>query len=75
MVNLGYSLGVNHLADKTDMELKAIRGKQYTGVYNGGQPFPYSNFDKIQLPAQFDWRIYGGVTPVKGKFPKNLMLL
>ncbi|KAI4467184.1 cysteine protease family c1-related [Holotrichia oblita] len=61
----GYTLGVNHLADKTEMELKAIRGKRYSGVYNGGQSFPYKHIDKIQLPAQFDWRIYGAVTPVK----------
>ncbi|KAG5893244.1 hypothetical protein JTB14_013405 [Gonioctena quinquepunctata] len=63
--NKGYSLTVNHLADKTDTELKALRGKKYTGVYNGGKPFPYQNIDQETLPEQFDWRIYGAVTPVK----------
>lgn len=64
---LGYSLAVNHLADKTDKELKALYGKQYSGVYNGGNPFPYDNINKSSLPEQFDWRIYGAVTPVKGE--------
>lgn len=60
-------MAVNHLADKTDLELKALRGKKYSGVYNGGAPFPYKNIDRAQLPTDFDWRIYGAVTPVKGK--------
>lgn len=64
---VGYTLAVNHLADKTDKELKALYGKQYSGIYNGGQPFPYSNVEQSNLPEQFDWRIYGAVTPVKGK--------
>ncbi|XP_018569133.1 digestive cysteine proteinase 1 [Anoplophora glabripennis] len=63
--NRGYSLTVNHLADKTELELKALRGKTYSGEYNGGQPFPYKNIDGDSLPTQFDWRIFGAVTPVK----------
>ncbi|CAH2009943.1 unnamed protein product [Acanthoscelides obtectus] len=63
--NKGYSLAVNHLADKTPEELEALRGKQYSGVYNGGEPFPYKNVNRANLPPQFDWRIYGAVTPVK----------
>ncbi|KAI7815231.1 Cathepsin L long [Rhyzopertha dominica] len=61
----GFTLGVNHLADKTELELKALRGKKYSGVYNGGAPFPYKNIDRAQLPTEFDWRLYGAVTPVK----------
>lgn len=60
-------MGVNHLADKTELELKALRGKKYSGVYNGGAPFPYKNIDRAQLPTEFDWRLYGAVTPVKGE--------
>ncbi|KAG5893243.1 hypothetical protein JTB14_013404 [Gonioctena quinquepunctata] len=62
--NRGYSLAVNHLSDKTEAELKALRGKTYSGVYNGGQPFPHENIDRESLPDQFDWRLYGAVTPV-----------
>lgn len=62
---LGYSLAVNHLADKNVAELKALRGKQYSGVKNnGGKPFPYET-KKTAVPEQFDWRIFGAVTPVK----------
>lgn len=60
-------MAVNHLADKTELELKALRGRKYSGVYNGGAPFPYNHIDRAQLPTDFDWRIYGAVTPVKGK--------
>jgi len=65
---LGFQLGVNHLADRTDLELKALRGKQYSGGYNGGAPFPYTNHKSMadDLPSDLDWRLYGAVTPVKG---------
>lgn len=70
---LSYQLGVNHLADKNDLELKVLRGNKYTpGVVNNGQPFPYSA-KKIKqilndLPESMDWRLNGAVTPVKGIF-------
>lgn len=63
--NIGYTLTINHLADKNEIELKALRGKIYTGGYNGGSPFPYKNIKNDAVPDQFDWRIYGAVTPVK----------
>jgi C1A family cysteine protease len=64
---LGFQLGVNHLADRTDLELKALRGKQYSRGYNGGAPFPYTNHRSMvdDLPSDLDWRLYGAVTPVK----------
>lgn len=58
---------MNHLADKNELELKALRGKKYSGEYNGGRPFPYKYINRDSLPTQFDWRIFGAVTPVKGK--------
>ncbi|KAL1501117.1 hypothetical protein ABEB36_006503 [Hypothenemus hampei] len=64
--NAGFFMTVNHLADKTDQELKALRGKRYSGKYNGGLPFPYDvkNYVKT-VPDQWNWRLYGAVTPVK----------
>ena len=32
---LGFSVGVNHLADKTHDEIKALRGYRSSGIYNG----------------------------------------
>lgn len=65
--NLTYKLGINHLADKTENELRALRGYRSSGVYNGGKSFPYdvSKF-RNQLPEQYDWRLIGAVSPVKG---------
>ncbi|XP_012224399.2 digestive cysteine proteinase 1 [Linepithema humile] len=64
--NLGYQLEVNHLADRNDLELKALRGKQYTPGYNGGAPFPHDIDKEIKnVPDSIDWRLYGAVTPVK----------
>lgn len=64
---LGYSLGVNHLTDRTQDELKALRGFKSSGVYNGGNPFPYElDANTVgDLPDEYNWRIFGAVTPVK----------
>jgi hypothetical protein len=63
---LGFSLGVNHLADRTEDELRALRGFKSSLTYNGGLPFPEDvEGTKDHLPDQFDWRLYGAVSPVK----------
>lgn len=61
---LGFSLSVNHLADRTEDEIKALRGYHSSKVYNGGKPFPTPG-PKDTFPATHDWRIFGAVTPVK----------
>lgn len=65
--NLGYTLGINHLADLTDLELKALRGVRFSNLKdNGGMKFPYNvNAMKDNIPESLDWRLYGAVTPVK----------
>jgi len=63
---LTYRLAVNHLADRTEDELRVLRGRKYSKGYNGGKPFrSYEEKDVQDLPQSFDWRLYGAVTPVK----------
>lgn len=65
---LGYSLAVNHLADRTEDELQVLRGFRSTKPVggNGGKPFPSDLLtSKDHMPDQWDWRIMGAVTPVK----------
>lgn len=66
---LGYSLTVNRFADRTEDEMKAYRGHRPSGPgkYNGGNPFPYMLTEKVlaDLPDDYDWRLFGAVTPVK----------
>jgi C1A family cysteine protease len=65
--NLGFQLAVNHLADKSEDEMKALRGKQYSpGYRNKGEPFPYDvEKEMANIPESMDWRLFGAVTPVK----------
>lgn len=67
-----YQVSINHLADRSDDELRAIRGRQSssdgnsgTPVYDGGLPFDKTKYDRSKVPSQWDWRLLGAVTPVK----------
>ncbi|KAK7484063.1 hypothetical protein BaRGS_00024675 [Batillaria attramentaria] len=62
---LSYKMAVNHLADRTESELKMLRGFRRTKGYPGGLPFNKSEMANVKVPDQMDWRLYGAVTPVK----------
>lgn len=65
---LGFALAINHLADKSEDELQAIRGFKSSKPEggNGGKPFPRDVLATNEhLPDQWDWRLLGAVTPVK----------
>ncbi|KAL3869090.1 hypothetical protein ACJMK2_041816 [Sinanodonta woodiana] len=62
---LGYTLAVNHFADKSDSEMKHLRGYRYSPGDHGGLPFDKSKYNAKNMPDQFDWRLYGAVTQVK----------
>lgn len=62
---LSYKLDVNHLADRSDEEMRLMRGRKRTSGYNGGAPFDKSKYSVKDTPAEIDWRLYGAVTPVK----------
>jgi C1A family cysteine protease len=64
---LSYRVAINHLADKSDEELRVLTGKQRSlkGTQNNGRPFNMDKYKNKDLPESFDWRIYGAVTPVK----------
>ncbi|CAG9857192.1 unnamed protein product [Phyllotreta striolata] len=64
--NKSYTLGVNHLADRTDEEMQVLRGRISSDeVDNEGLPFPYENPEAIIVPDEHDWRLYGAVTSMK----------
>ncbi|CAF0898668.1 unnamed protein product [Rotaria sordida] len=64
---LTYKMKLNKFADRTDDELRAIRGRRHTKGYNGGLRFPIEELtkDNRAIPHSIDWRIMGAVTPVK----------
>ncbi|XP_059155054.1 digestive cysteine proteinase 1-like [Physella acuta] len=62
---LTYTLAVNHLADRSEKEMKVMRGFRYTHGDHGGKKFSLMAMDKQDVPDQWDWRLQGAVTPVK----------
>jgi len=63
--NPSYKLAINHLADKSEDELKILTSRMVTlKKSNGGLPFK-SNEPDSNLPAYWDWRLLGAVNPVK----------
>jgi len=59
--------GVNHLTDRTETELKGLRGYKmsYTAATlekKGGEPYVFKN---LALPKEVDWRKAGVVSQVK----------
>lgn len=53
---LTYRLALNHLADKTDDELRVIRGKSKkvkNAVPNNGQPFDMNKYTRKDLPDRW----------------------
>ena len=60
--NPSYRLAVNHLADKSEDELKVLNGRRVSKTkFNGGLPFQsLHKEDNSTLPAYWDWRLLGG---------------
>jgi len=72
--HLSWKMGINHLTDYSDAELKSLRGLRKDLVYRShslrGEKSPVIpgpiDFTAIRdLPKQVDWREKGVVTPVK----------
>lgn len=58
---------------RTPDELSALRGFKSSNTYNGGRPFTLDvEAEKDHLPDQYDWRLFGAVTPVK-VYSKNIL--
>ncbi|EDO41322.1 predicted protein [Nematostella vectensis] len=61
----GYYLAMNHLGDRSDKELRVLRGRRYTKGYNGGLPYKPDMASINDVPDEMNWVIRGAVTPVK----------
>lgn len=59
--NLGWTLGINHLSDRTESEIKQLLG--FKKMETVAEPRPY-HFNEANV-APIDWRAKGAVTPIK----------
>merc|ERR1712172_196970 len=64
---LTFSLASNHLADRTDSEIRTLRGLLHDPLEtnNGGLAQEFTHAELAAAPDTLDWRLYGAVTPVK----------
>jgi len=64
---LTFSLASNHLADRTDSEIRTLRGLLHDPMEsnNGGMAQEFTQAEVAAAPDTLDWRLYGAVTPVK----------
>lgn len=58
---LSYKLDVNHLADRTEKEMKKMRGYRYTHGDHGGKKFTLEAMKVQDVPDQWDWRLIGEI--------------
>ena len=66
--NPSFKLAINHLADKSEDELKVLRGRIVSKTKdNGGLPFrpKLSAEQQGELPAYWDWRLQGAISPIR----------
>ena len=62
---LGFSLAVNHLADKSKEEIHLMNGYRYTPGPHGGLAFDTSKYSLQDLPDSMDWRLHGKLNIVR----------
>ena len=59
--NLSYKLKVNHLTDRSDVEIKRMRGYRTSKDSPRGEMY-YSKTKLEDVPESYNWRIQGETT-------------